>query len=117
MTPEGILYDVVKPGVVVTLADAREIHAAYRKVAGGRRRPLLVDMREIKRIERGAREYLSGPESAEISLAAALLVGSALTRAVGNFLINRHRPRQPVRLYTQEAEALRWLRGFLPRTD
>jgi hypothetical protein len=44
----------------------------------------------------------------------ALLVGSPMSRAIGNFFIGLNKPLIPTRLFVSEPEALAWLRGFLP---
>jgi hypothetical protein len=44
----------------------------------------------------------------------ALLVGSPVTRVIGNFFIGLNKPRWPVRLFRSESDALAWLGGHQP---
>jgi hypothetical protein len=48
-----------------------------------------------------------------VESAAALLIGSPLTRAIGNFFMGLNKPLIPTRLFTSETEALAWLKGFV----
>jgi hypothetical protein len=104
------------PGVttVTTKADAEEVMALTWELTGHRRLPLLADVRTVKGIEREARVHLAGPAGARLNSAVALLVGSPLSRAIGNFFVGLNRPLIPTRMFTDEAEALAWLRGFVP---
>lgn len=102
------------PGTTVTLADAKEQIETVAKVSGGKRLPLLVDMRNLKSTEFSAREYFGSPESRSTWRATALLTGSALSNAVGNiwFAVHDHRD-APSKLFSSETDAIQWLRGFL----
>ncbi|MEO7327148.1 MAG: STAS/SEC14 domain-containing protein [Minicystis sp.] len=101
------------PGFDTTKADAVAIAAATWKVAGERRRPGLVDIRSSRSIDRAARAHFSGPACARTNAAVALVIGSPLSRMVGNFFIGLNKPLFPTRLFTLEADAHTWLRGFL----
>lgn len=43
----------------------------------------------------------------------ALLIGSPVSRMIGNFFLGINRLRVPVRLFSDEAEALEWLKRYL----
>ncbi len=111
---DGIVRELDRPGSAQTLVDAQENVAANAQAALGRRRPLLVDMSAIESISREARVYYAGAEAATVLSAVALLVRSPLSRAIGNFFLGLNRPAVPTRLFSAEAEALAWLRGFVP---
>lgn len=96
----------------MTLETAREELAGFQKLAEGRKMPLMVDIREVLAIAREARVCFTGPEGEKTATAVALLTGSALTRVLGNFFMGLNKPSFPVRIFTSEAEALEWLRGF-----
>jgi len=86
--------------------------AALWEVAGHRRRPVFLDMRSIRSLDRGARLHYASQQSADTSLAVGLLVGSPLSRAIGTFFLGLNKLPIPFRLFSSEAEALCWLRGF-----
>lgn len=109
---EGIIQEVVNPGSVLDLADAKESIAAEAKFAQGRRLPLLVDMSQVKSISRAARTVYA-KEGPTIVCAVALVVGSPLNRMIGNFFLGLNRPLIPLRLFSSTADAAAWLRQFL----
>jgi hypothetical protein len=45
---DGVVLVITLPAAVQTLADARENMRAFGHLAGGQRRPMLLDMRQIK---------------------------------------------------------------------
>ena len=97
------------PGAEVTLADARENIAVTSRLTGGHRAPILVDLRQVRSQSAEARAYLAGPEATRVSLAVALIVGSPLSVAIGNFFLGFNRPAVPTRLFRDESAALQWL--------
>lgn len=103
---EGILLCTVTPGAVIEEADADEGVAALIEVSNGKVWPLLVDIRALKSINRGARKRFG---EARVSSAVALVVGSPLNRAVGNFFLGLNRPVVPARLFNSIDEGRAWL--------
>ncbi|MBI1947159.1 MAG: STAS/SEC14 domain-containing protein [Deltaproteobacteria bacterium] len=110
---DGLLHSVVKPGAHHTLEDAVANVEACRTLSPGRRRPLLVDIRQGPGVDRAARTYYAGPEGAGVATATALLVGSPTSRIVANFFLGLNRMQIPLRLFTDEEAAVAWLRGYL----
>jgi hypothetical protein len=110
---DGIVRVECWPGAAHTREDAREALASIRALAGPRRRFALVDLRGCKAVDPGAEAIYTGPAAAGILAAAALVVSSALSCAVNNFLIARAMPAVPARWFASKHEALEWLRGFV----
>jgi hypothetical protein len=110
---EGILHELLAPGTEQVLADACENLAADATVARGTRPPLLVDMSQVRSINRQARTYYT-TEGPKVVCAVALVVGSPLSRMLGNFFIGFQKPPIPLRLFSTTADAAAWLRRFLP---
>jgi len=96
-----------------TLEDARENIEAVRTLAKGKRVPVLVDITEVKGADREARAYLASEEAAIVQCAAALIVGSPLSKIVGNFFLGLNKTKFPTRLFTSEKRAVRWLNTFV----
>jgi hypothetical protein len=111
---DGIVRVVSRPGAVHEVQDARENLAA---IPGDelRPRPVLVDIRRIGGLRRGAREVYSSSRENPDSNAIALLVSSTLSKAIGNFFIGLRAVQIPTRLFVDYARALDWLSGFLER--
>ncbi len=101
-----------RAGAEVTLDDARaNVALCLQRNAG--RRPLLVDLREVRTQTAEARAYLAGPEGLRVSQAVGLLIGSPVSRVVDNLYLGLNKPAIPTRLFTSEEEAQAWLRSFL----
>ncbi len=49
----------------------------------------------------------------DVVSAVAVIVGTPLSRMMGNLFIHVSRPRMPLRLFEDEASALAWLQEFL----
>ncbi|HEX9439902.1 MAG TPA: hypothetical protein VF909_09480 [Roseiflexaceae bacterium] len=110
----GIFHTINHPGVEQTLEAARENLQATVELSGGQRRPLLVDIRQIKSQTREARDYYTGPEGTRCFSAAAMLVDSPVSRLLGNFMIGFNKSSSvPGKLFSSEAEAIEWLKTFL----
>ena len=72
-----------------------------------------MDISKLRTMSREARAFFMKPEHTEILHAVALLIGSPLSRAIGNIFLGLNRPVTPTRLFTDEESALVWLRTFL----
>jgi hypothetical protein len=109
-----IIVGRFRAGAEVTVDDARENVALCHRMNAGGKRPVLVDLRAIKSQTAEARAYLAGPEGSAICQAVGLLIGSPVSRVLGNFYLGLNKPLVPTRLFTSEEEAQAWLRSFLP---
>lgn len=110
---DGICRIIHEPGAEVTLADAQETMAAYERVRGGKRLPLFVDTKTMKSFSRDARHYYASEQAAAVASAVAIIVGTPVSKVLGNFYLGLSNPHLPSRLFADENEALDWLKGFL----
>jgi hypothetical protein len=112
---DGIMYINLLPGTEEQLADAQENVRVAVRLSGGRRVPLLVDMRTMKSQAREARDYYNEPEVLRVTSAIGLLVESRISSLIANFFISiaAREQTRPIRIFSQEAEAAGWLKGFL----
>jgi hypothetical protein len=111
---DGIMIILNKDNVEITIADHRLTYIKLRELAAGTRRPVLVDLRPIRSMDKASRDYSASSEHVDLMSAVALLIGSPLSRVIGNFFLGLNRPRFPVRLFSDEEEARQWLRRWLP---
>jgi hypothetical protein len=106
------------PGVVQTLADAQADARVFDKLSERKPFTVLLDMRQLKSQDREAREFYSQPGHTPGLVAVAILIGSPMSRVIGNFFIGFNKSNIPARLFTSEVEALQWLKEFpLPSDD
>jgi hypothetical protein len=110
---DGILIVRARRCGDVGLREAREVIEAERQVAAGKRRPTLIELGGMTSVDRAARQYFAGPETAAVESAAALIVTSSLSQAIGNFFLAMSKPLTPTRLFTNTADAISWLQTFM----
>lgn len=111
--PEGYVVAEVLPGLVSDLDDAIVNVEAVARLAQGRPRPLLLDLRaHASSVTRECREYYAGAEAQQVNLAVAMLVRSNISRVLGNFFLGLNKTRFPFRMFADVDEAVAWLRSF-----
>lgn len=113
MGADGIARTRVKPLAAVDIAEAKENSQAVNSLFTGKSFPLLIDSRQIKSMTREARDFFSMNNRASYVLAFAIIIQSPLSSIIGNFFMGINKPRVPARLFTNEADAVKWLQNFL----
>ncbi len=110
MGSDGIARTKVKLGADVTLKEARENSDAVNSFYKGDKFPLLVDARGIRSMTRDARNQFSlkGRDSGVKGFA--IIIDSSISKVVGNFFMGINKPRVSARLFTNETQALTWLK-------
>jgi hypothetical protein len=109
----GIIWDVEDAGCEHDIEDARANVAAYRTMGRGRKRPLLVDMSQMKSISREARSFYTSTEVSQVISSVALVVGSPLSRMIGNFFMGLNKGPVPTKIFSSTQAATVWLRQFV----
>ncbi len=110
---DGIIRGIILPTAEHTLTDAKENTEASEKLSKGEKHPVFIDLRKCKSITSEARAHYARKEAAEEANAIALFIGSPVSKVIGNFFLGLNKPLCPTRLFTSEAEALGWLKGFI----
>jgi hypothetical protein len=114
LTGDGIVEATLRAGREIGRSDAVAVIDAIAGLGRGSPVPVLVDLSELSAaVNRAARQYFAGPETAAVESAAALLIRSPVSRVVGNFFLGLNRPQVPTRLFTSKTDALAWLAGYL----
>jgi len=105
-------------GVIIAVGSSHQLHTLdhaientkiIAAIAGGIRRPFLIDMTKVKAMSKEAREYYAGPEPKKNITAVAIVTRSSVGKAVANFFLLLTKPSVPTRLFTELNEALEWL--------
>ncbi len=94
---------------------AKENVDAQETVRDGMRKRktrVLIDMTTVSEISKEARDYFANERTASIQRATALLIGSPVSRVIGNFFMGLNKPVSPTRLFTDPQKAIRWLQTF-----
>ena len=109
---DGILAYYPVPGLVMTHEVALQVLALGLQIADGPK-PTLVHMQDMARVDREARAFLASEEYMTLCSQTALVVGSPVSRVIGNFFVGLNRPRYPYKLFDDPEPAAEWLRGFI----
>ena len=109
---DGIIRGIILPPAEHNLADAKENSEAVAKVAKGKKLPLFIEMVGCKSITSEARTHYAREQVGEEVYAVALLIGSPISRVIGNFFMGFNKPKHPVKLFTSETKAIEWLGSF-----
>jgi hypothetical protein len=91
------------------LRDAQENIATMFELGGRRRTRVLVDSRGVRWQTKEARDYWVSADAERATTAVALLVGSPVSRVLGNFFMRFGEHRFPTALFSDEEGAVRWL--------
>jgi hypothetical protein len=111
LRPDGIVQVVWAHQTTVLLEDATSALEAMARLTGGRRTPLLVDMHDMGPLDRPTRAELT--RRSDLQTAVGLIVGTPLSRLVGNLFLRISSSEFPTRLFDNEASAVAWLKGFV----
>jgi hypothetical protein len=109
---DGILAYHPKPGLILTLEIASQVLQVGLQIVDGPK-PTLVLMQEVQRVDRHARAFFASEEYLRLSCQTALVVGSPVSRVIGNFFVGLNRLKYPCRIFDDPQLAVAWLRGFV----
>lgn len=104
--PDGVVVARLNDGMYEELEHAKLAGNAITEFCGGSGARVMVVFGKAKGQSREAREYWA---STNVVGRAALVIGSPLSRVLGNIYMGIQKPKMPTRLFTLEAEALAWL--------
>lgn len=108
-----ILYCKLHHNTEVTLRDARKMVQIAKNINHQRKLPVLADLTEARSMSRDARKYFSSSEAEKYAVALALITDSVVGSVIGNFFLRINNPPYPVRLFSEEKAAIKWLKSFV----
>jgi len=108
----GIIDSEYSPNLHITLQVAKKIIEDRLKVSSGVSYPCLADIRNLKRVNDDAREYLAGEEACQLITALAVLTNTPIQNLFANFYLKFNKPKVKTMLFTDKEKALRWLELF-----
>ncbi|MCB9235149.1 MAG: STAS/SEC14 domain-containing protein [Bacteroidia bacterium] len=113
LSPEGILFSYSK-SIRRTVDLIRENVSLVQDITGGKPVPLLIYLCDSPMPDKATRKY-STEQLPVIYSAMAMVSRPGLSTFIMSLLFRLQSPPIPIRSFTDDQEALRWLRGFLPR--
>jgi hypothetical protein len=109
----SIIKVKVHEGIVFDVKETHEIRSLNLELTNGKPYCLLLDYTKYFTITPEAKQLAASEEFSKYRIAFAAVVGSLAAKLSGNFFIKFNLPATPTRLFTNEKDALEWLRGFL----
>jgi hypothetical protein len=105
----AVLIIRIAPDVEQTLELAKAQTEAIHQFVAGRRLGVILDIRTAKRPSTEVQRFYSD-QNGKIAgdRPMAVLVGSPMSRIMGNLFIGMSRSKNPVKLFTSEQEAIAW---------
>ena len=115
MDEDGVLYQDYPPGTEINIEDSLGELSIYRSTFCKEvRRPIVVDISNIKKVSKESRDMYSSEEMGDTISAAALIVSNPVSRILGNFYMGISKTKMPVRMFASSGDAKDWLMDFLP---
>ena len=113
LTDEGIIQQEYPECIDITIEDSREELSVLQKFCIDRKRPLLVDIRNVRTVQQESRQFYSSDEVARYLSAVAFLVGNPVSKIMGNFFLVINKSELKVKLFTDEYQAIAWLKEYV----
>ena len=110
-----IIHIHLKSGQEIELSDAVFIVEAMGKLGDGKKYPILIDAGEFSSIDKEARIFSATAESNLYTLADAIAYCNIAQKLLANFYVKYNKPLVPTRVFANKAEAVDWLKTFLPQ--
>lgn len=111
----GIMRFEYSPGSVTTRAEAEENVAAFNRLSEGKKFPFLCNVTRCKSVDREARALFGRREVRERYTAMAIVSDAPIGNMIANFYFSLYGRDNvtPTRVFTSDASAVAWLKGFL----
>lgn len=113
MGKDGIARTRVKPDIEITLEMAIENTNTVSSFYTTKKFPIMIDSRGIKSMSYEARKHFSVRGRDTKTCAFGIIIGSSISRVLGNFYLGINKPAVPTKLFENEEAALEWLKQFV----
>ena len=109
---DGLLVYRAVPGLVIDHTVARQVLELGLQIVD-EPKPTMVLMQDMARVDREARALFASDDYNRLCSQTALVVGSPVSRVIGNFFVGLNRPRHLFKIFDDPTLAVEWLRGFV----
>lgn len=114
---KGILNFIYQPNSYITMEIAKKTVQDRIKFTNGIKRPILADIRGMKRVESDAQEYLASEEACNLICALGVLTDTPIQNLFANFYLKFSKPKMPTQLFIDKEKALRWLELYKDKSQ
>ena len=113
---EGALIVLYKPGIRLDLDMAKQLVANRLDYQKGKNQPVVIHMNGIKATSKEARLYM-GKEGVQGITMGAFIVRNSIEQVILNFFLSIERPPIPTKAFTNEEDALVWIKEMHNKTS
>jgi hypothetical protein len=110
-SPEGILYSYSKD-IRRTVENIRNNMALVKEITGGKKVPLLIHLTKSPIPDKETRKF-SAEQLPNVYTAMAMISKGGLAQFIMNLLFKFKPPTIPMKTFSDEKEALEWLKQYL----
>ena len=110
---DGIISMVIKDNAEVDIEAAKENQEAFIELVGKEECLLLVSFGKDYYATKEAKEFAANSHIGRQVIAEAIIINNLAHKILINFYISFHKPKRSIRMFTKEAEALKWLKTFV----
>ena len=110
---DGIMYVRISSEKKETVELVKEMVNKMGEMVNYQQVPLLARHEEFALPGKENREYWAKKESCPYSKADAFMINSLALQLIANFYLSFNKPERPTRMFTNEVEAVKWLKTFL----
>jgi hypothetical protein len=110
---DGIMYICISPEKEETVELVKKMVKRMGEMVNHKQVPVLIRHEEFAFSGEANRNYWAKKESCLYSKADAFMISSTAMRLISNFYLRINKPQRPTRMFTDEKEAIEWLKTFL----
>jgi hypothetical protein len=110
---DGIVYVRISSEKDETLELVKEMVKKMGEMVNYSQVPILARHEDFALPGKANRDYWAKKESCPYSKAEAFMIGSTGLKLIANFYLKINKPERPTRMFTDEEEAVTWLKTFL----
>jgi hypothetical protein len=96
----------------ISVEDVKSIASSCQKIGGGKAYPLLIKVDKYTLPSAEARKFIAQADSNPYAKAEAYVISDLPQKIVGNFFLKFDKPARPTKIFTNEEEAMEWLKQF-----
>lgn len=113
LRPDGIIRIEIGKIDEISLKNVNEFIEAIRLLGEGKAYCNLIIFEDFVQVDHEARKYTASEEANIYTTAEALVIKSTPLKLVGNFYIKFNKPSRPTKIFTNEDDAVKWLKTFM----
>jgi hypothetical protein len=110
---DGIMYCRISPEKEESVALVKIMVEKMGAMVNYRQVPLLARHEDFALPGKDNRDYWAKKGSCPYSKADAFMVNSTAMKLIANFYLRINKPERPTKMFTDEKEAIKWLKTFL----